>query len=86
MKRDFGPGLTIDDLIGLCAEDIQSIKLPNEEIYKHLGQAVGLLVEQDLQDYALMELWGDGHSVWQGPGRDDILLIRPTGQFVTHRL
>ncbi len=85
MKRDFGPGLTIDDLIGLCADDIRSINLPNEEIYKNLNRAVGLLIEQDLGDFVLMELWGDGHSAWQGLNKDDVLLIRPTGQFVTRQ-
>ena len=82
MERDFGPGLTIDDLIGLHADEIRSISLPGEEIFRHLEKAVELIVQQGLGDFQLMELWGDGHSAWQGP-EDDVLLIRPTGQFVT---
>lgn len=85
MQRDFGPGLTIDDLIGLRADDIRPIPLPNEAVYRHLSQAVDLLAEQGLGNYTLMELWGDGHSAWQGPDMDEVLLIRPTGQFVTRQ-
>jgi hypothetical protein len=83
MQRDFGPGMTIDDMIGLRSNDIRSIQLPNEAVYEYLDRAVQILTEQDLGDYVLMELWGDGHSVWQGPGEEDVLLIRPTGQVVT---
>ncbi len=86
MQRDFGPGLTIDDLIGLCAGDIRSIRLPNEAVYQHLEKAVQILIEQDLTDYVLMELWGDGHSAWQGPIKENVLLVRPTGQIVSRHL
>jgi hypothetical protein len=82
MRRDFGPGLTIDDLIGLPAERIMSLPLPNEDVFRSLQQSATLLADRGKGYFVLAELWGDGHSVWRGRGAGDVLQVTPTGQVV----
>lgn len=80
MVRDFGAGLTIDELIGMCAGDIDALALPNEKVFSQLKSAAAILCGQDFGDYRLMELWGSGESVWMGANQSEVVQISPSGQ------
>lgn len=82
MQRDYGSGLSIDDLIGLSAGRIKMLSLPNEALYQALQRTAGLLVDRGNGYFMLAELWGDGHSVWYGLDEDDVLQVTPTGQII----
>ena len=85
MVRDFGAGLTIDELIGMQARDIASLALPNEKIFKTLKTGAKNLCDRDFGEYILMELWGSGETVWMGAGQRDVLMVRPSGQILPHK-
>lgn len=80
MTRDFGPGMTIDEIIGLSAWHIHSLKLPTEPIFKSVKRAASKLVDAGMDDYILMELWGDGHSVWFHMQTKKPVVVSSTGQ------
>ena len=80
MIRDYGAGLTIDELIGMKARDIVSITLPNEVGFVSLKNAVQALCDRGYENYSLMELWGNGESVWMGAGPKDVVIAWPSGQ------
>lgn len=82
MLRDFGPGLTADELIGLNAWMICQSKLPPGEIFNNALTAARIMAEGGMEAYLLLELWEDGHSVWGKPGSDKPVLVTPTGQFI----
>ncbi|MDY6873198.1 MAG: hypothetical protein SVR81_04420 [Chloroflexota bacterium] len=82
MQRDFGPGLTIDDLIGLPAEQLMALSLPNETIFDSIARSAAMLTDRQKGNFLLMELWGDGYSVWQGRDENEVLQITPTGRVV----
>ena len=66
MVRDFGAGLTIDELIGMQAGDIAALTMPNEKNFEQLKATASNLVNHDYEAYQLMELWGSGETVWMG--------------------
>lgn len=82
MVRDFGSGLTIDELIGMAARDIRSLTLPNEKNFLQLKRAAKVLCERDLGRYRLMELWGGGESVWMGTEQSEVVQVLPSGQIL----
>ena len=80
--RDFGSGLTVDELIGMTAWDIAHLSLPPGDIFQSASKAANVMVESDLKWYVLMELWEDGHSVWHSIKTFGPVLVRPTGQII----
>jgi hypothetical protein len=80
MIQDLGSGLTFDDLVGLTALEIQRLGLPNEDLGATVHRASQILIEKEFGTYFLMELWGDGHSVWQESEKGQVVVVNPTGQ------
>ena len=80
--RDFGSGLTVDELIGMTAWDIFHLRLPPGDAFQSASQAARAMIESDLKWYVLMELWEDGHSVWHPITKGGPVLVKPTGQVV----
>lgn len=80
MFRDYGSGLSIDELIGMQAQDIVSLMLPNEAVFFNLKRAARQLCDHNYERFSLMELWGDGESVWMGTGMKDVVVVRASGQ------
>ena len=80
MIQDLGSGLTFDDLVGLSALEIQRLGLPNEDLGAAVHRASQILIEKEFGTYFLMELWGDGHSVWQESEKGQVVVVNPTGQ------
>lgn len=82
---DFGAGLSLDELIGLTAAQIQSFDLPKGEVYLNIEQAAGHMTQAGLEVYLLMEIWADGHTVWHGVRRDDPVIVLPSGAVIRTR-
>ena len=80
MVQDYGSGLTIDDLIGKRVTVILEVALPHSDLALALTRAARMLVENDDERAVLLEIWGDGHTVWQITGGERILVVSPTGQ------
>jgi len=80
MVRDFGSGMTIDELINMSAADICALKLPPEKSFRSVKKAAAVLAEAGLPDIVLKELWEDGHSIWCNLRTDQPVIITPTGQ------
>jgi hypothetical protein len=78
--QDYGPGLTVDDLIGLPAGQISWVSLPKTQIFELVNQAASVLVNAGLESYRLSELWEDGHTTWQSMTDDDPVVVTPSGQ------
>lgn len=78
--RDYGAGLSIDELVGIRARDIAALTLPNEAGFINLKKAAQALCDQAYEDYVLMELWGNGETVWMGGGPRDVVVVWPSGQ------
>jgi len=85
MVRDFGAGLTIDELIGMSARDIASLTMPNEKVYSPLSSAAAVLCARDYGDYLLMELWGSGESVWMGANQSEVVQVLASGQILSQQ-
>ena len=85
MYHDLGSGLTFDDLVGLSALEIHRLELPNENLGIMIHRASQILLEKEFGTYYLMELWGDGHSVWQESEKGPVVVISPTGQISTRQ-
>ncbi len=80
MPHDFGPGMTIDELMDMRAMDIAGLHLPSERLYAALRQAASQLMEKGFKMVVLKELWEDGHSVWQDIVTQQTIVVLPTGQ------
>jgi hypothetical protein len=80
MVRDLGSGLTYDDLVGLSALEINRLHLPNDDLGAAIHKASQILTDKEFGKYILMELWGDGHSVWQANEKGQVVVVTPTGQ------
>jgi hypothetical protein len=80
MVRDFGAGLTIDEMIGMRAGDINVLTLPNEKAFSQLKIAAAILCGQEYGGYLLMELWGSGETVWMGANQSEVVQVSPSGQ------
>jgi len=82
MIRDYGSGLSVDELIGLPAWHINQLELPPNEIFANAKRGAKLLIVINLESYVLIELWEDGHSVWHDINEENPLVITPTGQII----
>jgi len=82
MARDFGSGVTYDDLVGLTAMAVNRIHLPNEDLGTAIHKASQILIEMEFGHYLLLELWGDGHTVWQTGERGRVVVVSATGQLL----
>ncbi len=80
MPRDYGSGMTIDELIGMNVIAIHGLDLPRESLYKAINKATGLLMGEGFEMLVLVELWGDGNSVWQDPDTKKVVVVTPDGQ------
>lgn len=76
---EFKSGFIYDDLIGMTARTIQGIRLPNEKLGIAIKKASQILTDKNFCEFRLVELWGDGHSVWQRGERGEVILVDPTG-------
>ncbi len=85
MIRDFGAGLTIDELVGMQAADIASFELPNEKCFTQLQSAANNLVCHDFEAYRLMELWGNGETVWMGADQTEVIIVSASGQILPQK-
>ena len=88
MYRDFGPGLTVDELIGMPAFHIVNLKLPPGEIFQHVNTAAQKMITANLESFVLAEIWEDGHTVWQSLEDKIPALITPGGHLIrtNHKL
>ncbi len=82
MYRDFGPGLTVDELIGMPAFHIYNLKLPPGEIFQKINTAADKMIKADLESFVLAEIWEDGHTVWHSLTDDLPALITPGGHLL----
>ena len=80
MERDFGSGLTVDELIGMTAYQIAHLTLPPGDVFKHTSQAANILEENALESCILVELWEDGHTVWLSAQSKHPVWVTPDGQ------
>jgi hypothetical protein len=82
MYRDYGPGLTVDELIGMPAFHIDRLDLPPGEIFQKIKTAARRMILSDLESYVLAEIWEDGHTVWHSLKGDKPALVTPGGGLV----
>lgn len=82
MYRDFGPGLTVDELIGMPAFYIYRLQLPPGEIFHKVKTAAREMIAANLESFILAEIWEDGHTVWQSLQNETPALITPGGQLI----
>ena len=85
MVRDFGAGLTADELIGMPAWHIANMDLPRGDAFDSAYRAAELLVNNEAENFVLEELWADGHSVWQNPETRAPAVVTPNGQIIRER-
>jgi hypothetical protein len=78
--RDYGAGLTVDELIGMSVWHIAHLKLPSGEVFRIVKFATKILLDANLESFILVELWEDGHSVWQDYKKNVPVVVTPTGQ------
>jgi hypothetical protein len=76
---DFGSGMAVDELVGLPAWQICSLALVNDHLCDVLQRAAALLVADGRPQFLLMEIWGDGHSVWHDENNHHVAQVTPTG-------
>lgn len=80
MVQDFGPGMTVDELIGWTAEELNKLQLPTGDVYNLVIQSARYLVKKNFKFAVLMEIWGDGHTVWSINNKEQPLWVTPTGE------
>ena len=85
MVRDFGPGLTVDELIGMTAWHIDALDLPGGQSFTYAKKGARVVVEAGLDSFILAEIWEDGHTVWNSIKKENPAVVTPTGQLIrTH--
>ena len=77
--RDFGAGLSVDELIGISAVQISRIKLPAEKVFQQALWSAKHMVQAGLGSHLLVELWEDNHSVWRDPHNGLPVVVSPDG-------
>ena len=82
MVRDFGAGLTADELVGMQAWHIARLNLPRGDVFRFAHEAAEILVRKGLDSYLLNELWADGHTVWTNPETEKPAVVTPGGQIL----
>ena len=85
MMRDFGPGLTVDELIGMTAWHIDALELPKGLSFQFAQKGARVMVEAEMESFILAEIWEDGHTVWNSLKKENPAVVTPTGQLIrTH--
>lgn len=82
MTRDYGAGLSVDELIGLTAWHIDHLSLPPGLIFKKVITATRVMRENELDSHILVELWEDGHSVWKDDQDNQSVFVTSNGQVI----
>jgi hypothetical protein len=82
MVRDYGPGLTADELIGMTAWQIARLDLPRGSAFQIAHQGAAALIRAGADGYLLEELWADEHSVWRNPETQKPAVVTPSGQII----
>jgi hypothetical protein len=54
--------------------------LPSGEVFRIVKFATKILLDANLESFILVELWEDGHSVWQDYKKNVPVVVTPTGQ------
>ena len=85
MARDFGPGISVDELIGMPAWSIAHLKMPPGEIFQMALMAAKIMKNESFDSYLLVELWEDGHSVWAHPKSYQPVVVSSSGQITRTR-
>lgn len=85
MVRDFGAGLTADELIGMQAWHIARLDLPRGDVFNCAQKAAQVLTRNGAEAYLLNELWADGHSVWLNPQNKKPAVVTPGGQVIQEK-
>ena len=85
MVRDFGPGLTADELIGLTAWQIVRLDLPRGTAFEIAHRGAEALIQAGADSYLLEELWADEHSVWRHPVTQNPAVVTPSGQVIQEK-
>lgn len=80
MSRDFGVGISVDELIGFSAWFIFHLALPDEAVFRTTMKAASMLIKADAGSHLLLELWEDGHTVWMNPSTKQPVVITPAGK------
>lgn len=80
MVRDFGAGLTADELVGMTAWQIARLDLPRGDAFEAAQRGAVFLARKGADNYFLEELWADGHSVWRNPKTEGPAVVTPDGQ------
>lgn len=82
MLSDFGAGISLDEIIGLSAWQVDRMVLPTNQVFQYPARAARILIAQGLESFILIELWEDGHSVWHHPKTNQPVVVEPTGQLI----
>jgi hypothetical protein len=82
MVRDFGAGLSADELIGLTAWQIARLELPKGDAFKSAQRGAQALARKGADNFILEELWADGHSVWRNSKTEGPAVVTPDGQIL----
>ena len=82
MVRDFGSGLTVDELIGMPAWHLDRLDLPPGVTFITVSDAARVMVEAGLESCVLAELWEDGHTVWHSIETHEPAMVTPSGQLI----
>jgi|GEM_PF-955603 len=78
--RDFGSGLSVDELVGLSAVEIIQLSTPSETVFLVVQKAAERMVQASLRDHILVEIWEDGHTVWSEPELGLPVVVSPLGR------
>jgi len=82
MDRDFGAGLSVDELIGMTAWLIVHSSMPSGGVFRTARKAAQIMVNEGLECHFLVELWEDGHSVWMDPRSKLPIVMTPSGKLI----
>jgi len=82
MVRDFGPGLTVDELIGMPAFHLDRLQLPPGEVFDQVKSSARKMIEAGMESFVLSEIWEDGYTVWTSLRDEKPALITPGGQLI----
>jgi len=85
MARDFGAGMSVDELIGMPAWTIAHLNMPPGEVFQMVFMAAKILMSENFDSCLLVELWGDGHSVWAHPKSGQPVVVSSSGQITRTR-
>jgi len=82
MVRDFGPGLTVDELIGVPAFHLNLLQLPPGDVFDKVKSSARKMIEAGMESFVLSEIWEDGYTVWTSLKDEKPALITPGGQLI----